>query len=198
MAKKYPCGTVVLLGVATRTNALWQRSTLTLVVEGAAVATRTNALWQSLLVFGIFLSLLVATRANALWQSRFGNMSRRKLPSRNPHECAVAKIYREGRFERLPRRNPHECAVAKLLANKLARYAQVATRANALWQRTGESAGSCTLRRRNPRECAVAKWIILFFLFAGGGRNPRECAVAKFPRLLAVKGSMESQPARMR
>ena len=140
----------------------------------------------------------VATRTNALWQSRFGNMSRRKLPSRNPHECAVAKIYREGRFERLPRRNPHECAVAKLLANKLARYAQVATRANALWQRTGESAGSCTLRRRNPRECAVAKWIILFFLFAGGGRNPRECAVAKIVTRMDVDDDSRSQPARMR
>ena len=56
----------------------------------------------------------VATRANALWQSHDSIIPHYKLQSRNPRECAVAKM----------------CALMSVFS------LHVATRANALWQRS--------------------------------------------------------------
>ena len=54
---------------------------------------------------------------------------------RNPRECAVAKSHCDEPFARKPCRNPRECAVAKNSAEFWAYMDEVATRANALWQR---------------------------------------------------------------
>ena len=96
--------------------------------------------------------------------------------SRNPHECAVAKSLYNRFVYTIQSRNPHECAVAKdtLLTANLERA--VATRTNALWQRINVIGTMNTLKRRNPHECAVAK-----------------------KRMnLAFGGETASQPARMR
>ena len=55
---------------------------------------------------------------------------------RNPRECAVAKM-RDGKPLPLRRgRNPRECAVAKASTPEQVNAIKVATRTNALWQRT--------------------------------------------------------------
>ena len=56
--------------VATRTNALWQRSSRYSLTKNLSVATRTNALWQSSMDSVASEKRHVATRTNALWQSR--------------------------------------------------------------------------------------------------------------------------------
>ena len=55
-------------GVATRTNALWQRRFDRKLFLELLVATRTNALWQRSNICAIFALAAVATRTNALWQ----------------------------------------------------------------------------------------------------------------------------------
>ena len=162
--------------VATRANALWQRSIDT---DKTCPPFRRNPHECAVakMLSGSFSPCCrVATRTNALWQ---------RLPSFLPLSFLI-------------RRNPHECAVAKWTVRRIAVVDGVATRTNALWQnQAGKSGGgtcrvatranalwqrlmywySCNrLNRRNPRECAVAK-------SACGDprrrRNPRECAVAK-------------------
>ena len=54
--------------VATRTNALWQRDTSLSRVACIKVATRTNALWQRNNIRIFIVACFVATRTNALWQ----------------------------------------------------------------------------------------------------------------------------------
>ena len=87
------------------------------------------------------------------------------LLRRNPHECAVAKKPLALLYYAYACRNPHECAVAK---DETITDAQ-----------TGYS--------RNPHECAVAKWIILFFLFAGGGSQPARMRCGKAHGIVARK-----------
>ena len=109
--------------------------------------------------------------------------------SRNPHECAVAKVLiRLSTVFNLIRRNPHECAVAKTLPIK---------RSNSLIQsqparmRCGKERAlyqPCTHQcRRNPHECAVAKFAVAFQFEVKRRRNPRECAVAKSAALSTLK-----------
>ena len=91
---------------------------------------------KSVLAAGAACAVKVATRTNALWQSHRNPRMWGCLQSRNPHECAVAKLATATITNRRKCRNPHECAVAK--SDAILR--QVADR-----------------QRRNPHECAVAK-----------------------------------------
>ena len=77
--------------VATRTNALWQRSCLTVISIARLVATRANALWQSVGDRYCDDFAIVATRANALWQRSSHAWMLTTTAGRNPRECAVAK-----------------------------------------------------------------------------------------------------------
>ena len=142
----------------------------------SAVATRTNALWQRPVETAPAEEMEVATRTNALWQSCL------QTSLQDTHKSQPARM---------------RCG--KELGNRQgAVHCAVATRANALWQ-SGLSCSSCLQAAVATR--ANALWqrsSHAWMLTTTAGRNPRECAVAKFPRLLAVKGSMESQPARMR
>ena len=78
--------------VATRANALWQRTYIDIAHIFNVVATRANALWQSGLSCSSCLQAAVATRANALWQRGTARCTRGKNPCRNPRECAEAKL----------------------------------------------------------------------------------------------------------
>ena len=119
------------------------------------VATRTNALWQRKLS-------LLSIRSNQSQPARMrcgkGHSELRAVCSfcRNPHECAVAKAYcvettagtrpsqparmRCGKGSKCTNkrkdisRNPHECAVAKIVTCMDVDKDSVATRTNALWQ----------------------------------------------------------------
>ena len=103
---------------------------------GGLVATRANALWQRLLASTRSGCGPVATRANALWQRPGATSYDIVASSRNPRECAVAKMRTQ-----LEPLNTKVATRANALWQSVRRHFYfcrfpVATRANALWQRT--------------------------------------------------------------
>ena len=160
---------------------------------------------------------------------------------RNPRECAVAKcvhntLYQcvclsqparmrcgKGKAKYLAncflRRNPRECAVAKPQYILLKCFNDVATRANALWQRihhswSGDAFPSQPARMRcgkerirhynsarswsQPARMRCGKVVCRSCTLHVLGRNPRECAVAKGGLVIVKPATLKSQPARMR
>ena len=137
---------------------------------------------------------------------------------RNPHECAVAK-WAKKTIQRLhmsqparmrcgkavfplrgllpPCRNPHECAVAKADNSHTLEFSNVATRTNALWQRT-HTDGACCLMHVATRTNAL--WQRPSCTLAGGllKSQPARMRCGKDPRHLAFLIRNGSQPARMR
>ena len=149
-------------------------------------------------VLTFFQANLVATRTNALWQSSRAMMCGVSRCSRNPHECAVAKIHKCHNIYSPFCRNPHECAVAK---GNAVLYSYYFVSSQPARMRCGKDR-ICPVRktkyRRNPHECAVAKGFdtaVDCFLLC---RNPHECAVAKRPARPRGAAMRLSQPARMR
>ena len=189
----------MLIIVATRANALWQSHSSIIphyklqsrnprecaVAKGVSrtpkhsrdpVATRANALWQRSCLTVVIIARSVATRANALWQRSIDTDKTCPPFRRNPRECAVAKcglvIVKSTTLESQP---------ARMRCGKGSRLP------GGSWARASQPARMRCGKVACKQACKIRT-----------SRNPRECAVAKFPRLLAVKGSMESQPARMR
>ena len=168
--------------VATRTNALWQRTPMYTVQSFEYVATRTNALWQSVTKLQALMSLLrrnprecavakvcalwkltpkgVATRTNALWQRLSANASGINIKSQPARmRCGKDQAGKSGGGT--CKSQPARMRCGKELGNRQgAVHCAVATRANALWQRSSHAWMLTTTAGRNPRECAVAKTML--------------------------------------
>ena len=143
--------------VATRTNALWQRSQNGLVICSFVVATRTNALWQRANITLMFKLNIVATRTNALWQSPslcHPSKSQTSQPARmrcgKDHSSSFASPFEQSQPARM------RCGKG-FCARIGGACAAVATRTNALWQSISIKLSKAPRLGRNPHECAVAK-----------------------------------------
>ena len=161
--------------VATRTNALWQRDTSLSRVACIKVATRTNALWQRNNIRIFIVACFVATRTNALWQ----RSSMRRTCSSKQSQPARMRCGKDGGFGHIGRaagRNPHECAVAKV----------------------SEQTAPSGWRGRNPRECAVAKAHVLVLMQPFESSQPARMRCGKAPSGCRKLFAHWSQPARMR
>ena len=106
----------------------------------------------------------VATRTNALWQRVESEEDTGGEQSRNPHECAVAKEYKDWKNNSVCSRNPHECAVAK--SDSVAAVNRVTMSQPARMRCGKEEIGSKYGKHsgRNPHECAVAKSTVTPFI----------------------------------
>ena len=75
---------------------------------------------------------------------------------RNPRECAVAKVKIVAEMQQTEGRNPRECAVAKIcIGIKTGIHYNVATRANALWQRLCANASGINIKSVATRANAL-------------------------------------------
>ena len=120
--------------VATRTNALWQRTSCAETSQLCTVATRTNALWQSTQLLAKINVMQVATRTNALWQ-------------RSERPVSI------GTYPVATRTNA-------LWQSRALRWQWqsngVATRTNALWQRSTTAIG-CEVQQSQPARMRCGK-----------------------------------------
>ena len=97
-----------------------------------------------------------------------------------------------------PSRNPHECAVAKMDNGDELLGICVSQPARMRCGKDRVTWRGLQVPCRNPHECAVAKVKLNILCLAELCRNPHECAVAKRHGGEAVYAAFRSQPARMR
>ena len=106
--------------------------------KDSRVATRANALWQRSYLEGHKLALQRRNPRECAVAKVNACTTTAEQQSRNPRECAVAKVNACTTTAEQQSRNPRECAVAKNPEDMRYYNGEVATRANALWQRESE------------------------------------------------------------